>query len=168
MFWSTASYDINTCPVYSKENIRVSSVIKITKWCCVKIHDNNLVILHELVAYWVNWFQDLDACVCCLTWPVRPADIFPFFVCVFHRQSELITFRGAQFLLICNLFFFHEWIWFCVWVCVCVCVCVRGVWVCVCGGVCVWVCVCFHYVLNFHFGAIKFYLTSLHFTRAKC
>ena len=32
------------------ENIRVSSVMKRTMWCCVKTHDNYHVILYELVA----------------------------------------------------------------------------------------------------------------------
>ena len=47
VFRSTAFHDINA--VYSVDNIRVPSVVKLTVWCCVKSHDNYHVILHALV-----------------------------------------------------------------------------------------------------------------------
>ena len=43
VFWSTASHDINA--VYSVKNIRVSSIMKLTMWYCVKSHGNYLVLL---------------------------------------------------------------------------------------------------------------------------
>ena len=43
VFWSKASHDINA--VYSAENIRVSSIMKLTMWYCVKSHGNYLFLL---------------------------------------------------------------------------------------------------------------------------
>ena len=50
MFWSTASYDINV--LFTAEIIRVSSVNLPSEFCKVpKSHDDNYVILHEVVMY---------------------------------------------------------------------------------------------------------------------
>ena len=43
VYWSTASHDINA--IYSVENIRVSSIMKLTMWYCAKSHGNYLVLL---------------------------------------------------------------------------------------------------------------------------
>ena len=54
-------------------------------------------VIHYKIGWQVSWwFQDLVACVSCLV------NIFPD---LFHRQTEftILTFRGAQFSLKCNL-----------------------------------------------------------------
>ena len=43
MLWSTASHDINA--VYSVENAKVSSIMKLAMWYRVKSHGNYLVLL---------------------------------------------------------------------------------------------------------------------------
>ena len=57
VFWSTASHDINA--VYSVENIRVSSIIKLTMWYCAKSHSNYLVYYPERLIFNLLWINDV-------------------------------------------------------------------------------------------------------------
>ena len=62
VFWSSSSHDINA--VYSIENIRVSSIMKLTMWQCVKSLGNYLVLLpwRVVIEYTCQYISSAHMC----------------------------------------------------------------------------------------------------------